>query len=154
MIKLQLRWLVYYFTAPFNAQRKGKALSTRTLDSERRFTPLLTLAFPIAFWSTGSRLTLNEIRLLLAADTEKRLLEFVGFCKKYIPERDRDWRAITLIDLVSCPWRLAFYMAFQMKRGHRSSHHVPHLPGHQQSHHMGSAQGGLLACRLMLCTRY
>ena len=40
----------------------------------------------------------------------------MGFCKKYIPERTRDWRWITLIDLVSCPWRLAYYMAFQMKR--------------------------------------
>jgi len=54
--------------------------------------------------------------LLLAADTEKRLLEYVGFCKKYIPEPNRDWSSITLIDLVSCPWRLAFFMAFQMQR--------------------------------------
>ena len=41
----------------------------------------------------------------------------MGFCKKYIPEKTRDWRCITLIDLVGCPWRLAYYMAFQMKRG-------------------------------------
>lgn len=41
----------------------------------------------------------------------------MGFCKKYIPERTRDWRCITLIDLVGCPWRLAYFMAFQLKRG-------------------------------------
>lgn len=34
MIKLQLRWIVEYFTARFNAQRQGKALSARTLNSE------------------------------------------------------------------------------------------------------------------------
>ena len=119
MIKLQLRWIVQYFTARFNAQRKGKALSSRTLDSAILYsTPfVLPVMHPLLLSGTCPlRLRAHDC-LLHAEDTEKRLLEYVGFCKKYIPERDRDWSSITLIDLVSCPWRLAFYMSFQMKRG-------------------------------------
>ena len=34
MVKLQLRWIRYYYLSLFNAQRDGKPLSVRTLDSE------------------------------------------------------------------------------------------------------------------------
>ena len=37
MIKLQLRWIRSYFTSQFNAQRAGKPLAMRTVESEGSF---------------------------------------------------------------------------------------------------------------------
>ena len=53
MIKLQLRWIKAYYSQAFNAQRKGKPLALRTVESEcccpspdPPFNPLIGLQTP------------------------------------------------------------------------------------------------------------
>ena len=48
------------------------------------------------------------------ADTEQRLLEFVGFCCKYFS--GIQWQSATLVSLVSNPWFLVYFISFQLKR--------------------------------------
>ena len=48
------------------------------------------------------------------ADTEQRLLELIGFCSKYFA--GIQWQTVTLVDLISSPWHLAYFISFQLKR--------------------------------------
>ena len=42
-------------------------------------------------------------------------MELVGFCNKYFG--GIHWQTVTLVDLISNPWHLAYFISFQLKRG-------------------------------------
>ena len=106
MIKLQLRWIRYYFTNQFNAQRAGKPLAMRTLDSE--------CCCPLHCVPNLSASSRHQHLCVGGADTEQRLQEFIGFCCKYFA--GIQWQTGTLVNLISNPWHLAYFISFQLKR--------------------------------------